>query len=357
MLRQADKSRDAERWRWCDALGRTGDERARAWLLKLAGDPASSPDATAAIRALKRGGDESLLPLLGADRGGSWQLRAARVEALRTVATGDAFPLLTGYLKEASQRVHDDAWQALVAMSGRDLGDNADAWITWWKANRAAAAGGAKAVAAPRASYGTYYGIPLASGRIAFVIDTSGSMNAKISGSTGTYVQKSRHLDGRKIETRLDLAKEELAHALAQLPERTAVQLIHFSKDATAWSKYGPQAASRDAKAAILKEVLDLRPAGATNICDALRLAFDPDDKAGFRVTYRDSIDTIYLLSDGDPTGGPISDRLHLLSDIHDRNRVRRIKIHTIGLGARNSLFLRELARQSAGTYVDLAER
>jgi Mg-chelatase subunit ChlD len=80
---------------------------------------------------------------------------------------------------------------------------------------------------------------------------------------------------------------------------------------------------------------------GTTNIGDSLDAALEQD------------ADTIYLLSDGNPNRGRLSDLEKLLEDLLRRNRRARRVVHTIGIGeAEGSSFLKELARRTGGRYV-----
>ena len=63
-------------------------------------------------------------------------------------------------------------------------------------------------------------------------------------------------------------------------------------------------------------------------------------------------MDTIFLLSDGVPNRGRVTNLETLLDAITKRNRTTRIVIHAIGIGeAAGSTFLKELARRNGGQY------
>jgi Mg-chelatase subunit ChlD len=80
--------------------------------------------------------------------------------------------------------------------------------------------------------------------------------------------------------------------------------------------------------------------AGSTNVYDALAAAFDDD-----------RIDTIYLLTDGDPSVGEITDVGTLREEVARWNSVRGIRIHCIAVG-KDSGLLKGLAEDSGGKYV-----
>ena len=81
---------------------------------------------------------------------------------------------------------------------------------------------------------------------------------------------------------------------------------------------------------------------GGTNLHAALLAAFKDDE-----------VDTIFLLSDGEPSVGKITDVLELRALVANQNRVAQIRIHTISVG-RSSAFLRGLAEDSGGTYLEV---
>lgn len=353
MVEQVSHSESETLWRWCDVLGRTSSPTCRDALLSILRKSSSSADQSAALKALARVGDEELLPNLGADLGGSWQLKTVRIEALARMGM-NGVPALTRYLKDESARVRSDANDALITLTGRDLGDDAAAWMRWYEANvgKPVTDSGAH-----RSGYGSYYGLPLHPGRIGFVIDTSGSMSAALTGKAKAYVEKARHLAGQAIETRLDLARAELLHALATLPKETYVQLVYFSSDVFVWSRGGPKRLEESVRHDVARKLKGLDAGRSTNLHGGLVRAFEPMDGVPFRELYRDSLDTVFLLSDGNPSSGAIVDRAHLLTDIRERNRVRRIKIHTIGIGDQLPDLLRRLAQDSGGRFVDLGAR
>ncbi len=352
------KAVTTHRWRWIDALGRMPGLAAREWLLTLAKDRRSPPDQVAAIGALMRRDATALIPELVSHKDDPWQVRSARIEALRVIRTGDAIGGLIPFLKDGNARIRDDANNALVVLAGRDLGEDTGAWTRWWEANRATFDPDAKGPKGQRSAYGSssFYGVPVLPGRIAFAIDLSGSMKEKLTAAAKAYAAKAPHLREKRLETRLDLAKEELQHTIATLPPRTAFQLVFFGTEISSWKNGRILDADDETRADALKRVRGLNPMGSTNIHGALVKAFYPDPDWTFTENFSQGIDTIFLLTDGEPSSGAIVNATALLADIRDRNRVRRIKIHTIGVGLPNSLFLRALAQQSGGTYVDLAK-
>ena len=83
---------------------------------------------------------------------------------------------------------------------------------------------------------------------------------------------------------------------------------------------------------------------GATNLYDALALAFQDGN-----------VDTIYVLSDGQPNQGEIKDPDALLAWVRRANAARGVVIHTVSAGElREEGFLRKMAEQNGGTGSEL---
>src|SRR5690606_38827116 len=94
------------------------------------------------------------------------------------------------------------------------------------------------------------------------------------------------------------------------------------------------------ARAAARTFVEGLQAGGGTNIYDPLEAALlDPD------------VDTIYLLTDGDPSGGKFVLAEEILREVRRLNAARQVAIHTISIGGRSPL-LRRLAEENGGRYV-----
>jgi hypothetical protein len=100
--------------------------------------------------------------------------------------------------------------------------------------------------------------------------------------------------------------------------------------------------------------VKDLGAASSTNIYDAMDAAFKVAGMGARDKEYEPAADTIFLLSDGSPTkpDGSFDDWEKIIRAVDEWNRLKRIKIHTIGVGGHNVAFMSELARRNGGKYV-----
>ncbi len=100
-------------------------------------------------------------------------------------------------------------------------------------------------------------------------------------------------------------------------------------------------------------------PDGETNIFDALRAAFGLHGKSLTELDLDDVPDTIYFLTDGEPTRGEITDRQELLTWVRMVNGYVKAQIHVIAMGSMNIDvdFLDRLAQENAGETILLPDR
>ncbi|MDP7033756.1 MAG: hypothetical protein QF752_04620, partial [Planctomycetota bacterium] len=196
--------------------------------------------------------------------------------------------------------------------------------------------------------------------------------------------------DMSQIKTKLDLAKYELIKAIRGLKKGQQFNVIFYNQDISAWKK-GLVPASKGNKAEIIKKIKDLKPDGLTNIYGALEQGFfiwqkvvgDPldagngmviqngklvpaqqekksknskkdlgEDRTVVHQEYKKGIDSMYFMTDGSPTHGKEQTDDGILGAVKKWNEVRKVKIHTIGIGAHNEKLMRELAAQNRGKYV-----
>lgn len=284
----------------------------------------------------------SLLLELGSDQGlrvaqksvdaKQWELRSISFRYLQRFRDLSSIPLLIARVDKESGRLDAELSDALFAHAGVRHWRRSD-WDSWWRKNKAthtlppeqtiaAMTGGGSGGGGATVSY---YGIPLISKRVAFLIDVSGSMNAKV----GT--------DGKR--TRLDEAKRQLRMVVEKLPDDHEFNVIVYETGVEpAWDEL--RRAKAKNKQEMLEHIDKLEPRGGTNIHDALEKAFaDPQ------------VDTIYLLSDGQPSAGRITDVQDLAEAVRRWNYQRQIVVHGIAVGT-DSVLLKRLAAESGGIYV-----
>jgi Mg-chelatase subunit ChlD len=163
---------------------------------------------------------------------------------------------------------------------------------------------------------------------VIFILDVSGSMSETL---RSEYV-------GKTGKPRIDVAKQELATCIDSLEPQSLFNIIVFSSDVDTWLD-GVASFSKSTKDEAKKFVGALGAGGATNLYDSLKHAFSDKD-----------VDTIFVLSDGEPTAGEITDPTLIRDRVQQWNKTRRIVIHTIAVGGSFQV-LEWLAADSGGTH------
>ncbi|MBI4575609.1 MAG: HEAT repeat domain-containing protein [Planctomycetes bacterium] len=302
--------------------------------------------AACALRSLAlvdRGrGFEQALALAGHK---AWPVRSHAIEVLGASRRKEAVEPLIARLGEEEGRLRHDAYMALVRLTGNeDLDATREAWEGWWRFNKDSFDPEKVAEGADRKGKETtrvsYYGVEVFSTRVGFIIDGSGSMKEPMGGS-------SENRDSRRI----DVALAELLRTVDLLEEERRFNVYAYGTEPVQWQPRVQQA-SRASKVACAKWLERLRnPAGWSNLHDTVqRCAEDPD------------LDTIFLLSDGEPSVGRYKFPDRILEKTEEVNRYRRLRIYTImtavfeGDGAanreRNAVeFLTRLAEGTGGEF------
>jgi hypothetical protein len=294
-------------------------------------DPAARQ--AAALELARLGTEEALQVLTGLLADPDLRVRSQAVKATAARRRPSSIVALIDRLDAESGKLRGEVRWALEMLTGKDFGLTSARWRTWWAAEgktfevpslaEAAEARQARTTRAEAASTkASFYGLEVISNRLVFVIDISGSMNAKA-------------YEGL---TRIEIAKRELNRVVATLLVDDHFNIIAFSGGVRAWVDALTPGNEKNRTAA--KDFVDrLQANGGTAIYDALAEAFE--DQA---------IDTIYFLSDGDPSAGLVVDPATIRSEVARWNSARHIVIHCIAVGQDHSL-LRGLAEDSGGSY------
>src|SRR5690606_8142601 len=270
-------------------------------------------------------GPATLAVLIKALSHEDWTTRLTAVRALEARREAAAVPALIARLgaeKGAMSRaIADTLWH----LTGQAFDENAERWQAWWKdaakdfavISKGDLAKAEKERETRRLMQRTvvtsqFFGIRIVSHRVIFIIDTSGSMTEPVHG----------RMTGKRGATRLDVAKAELAKSIESLDKDALFNVLSFSFGVGRWLKEGIASASEHSRKEALTFVDRLGAGGPTNLYDTLKIAFaDPD------------VDTLYVLSDGEPTAGEVLDPHTIREDVRFWNEHRRIKIHTIAIG------------------------
>ena len=181
-----------------------------------------------------------------------------------------------------------------------------------------------------------FFGQEVMSKKIMFVIDRSGSMQArdpamkKSEGGQLTPVDPNYKPGPEdpwggdtslpQDRARIERIKKELAKCIAAMDPKTKFNVIYFSSAMSVWQKKLVYANSGNKNAAI-KWISGLGPMGATHTDDALKKAFENQE-----------FDTMFLLSDGQPfRNGQMVPVDPILEWVRNANRQRKVKIFTFG--------------------------
>ena len=335
MLREDDRDVRVET---LEALGRLGATKALPLIQVFLRDELFELR-DAAARALGLLGSRAAVPaLLRTLQDEEPLVVESAAEALGKIGDPQAVPALIDGLeknKDANLRLLDAFAQALHEISGKAIAPDPELWRAWWASmkdkpfEKAKEPIGSTTIEGP-----SYYGFPVRSSRVVFVLDVSRSMG---------------------WNERLKLAKEEIVKVLERLPRSTRFNLIIFSDEAVHWKgtptlKEASPGMVRDA----IRYINSRRPLRGTNTYDALMKALDAP-----------RADTIFFLSDGHPSAGPVDDPKLILNEVRKRNQYRRVRIHGIALlrgdpprafrsleNADRSLeFMEHLARENGGRF------
>lgn len=320
------------------ALLRGGEPAFHKRLLELA----SSGSVSLRLVALDIGselGVEQLLELLPSLLSAKdWRLRVGGIQLAREVRAKASIPLLIQLLAKEKGRLAEDCRGALASLT-RLYYHQAKDWKRWWKrdgksfvlpppekkkkATASRAGGGGRAAPQGGRTSASFYGIPVISERVVYCVDVSGSMSAIV----GTGM------------TRLKVAQEALLSALKSSPRSSRVNVIFFESRVHVHERESISLKRKSKLREIEKFTRRQTPRGGTNIHGALLEAMKDE-----------GVDTIFLLSDGAPSAGEITNATELVDDIVRRNRSRRIVFHCISIGS-DSAMLRRLAEETGGRY------
>ena len=214
----------------------------------------------------------------------------------RCTAFGD---LLAAKVGDSVARTRHVAVRALETIYGQKHGHDQAAWA---KVVAGETPDAPSTVEAPR-----YHGIEIHSDEVVFVVDASSSM--------GWPWQKASH--------RIDVARSELEKTLAKLAPKTRFNVMVFNEARNIWSKGAKPATPQNTSAAAAWAAGAMaEPAGDTHLYEAIEAALQehPD------------CDTVFLLTDGNPTAGRYWSIDGIMSGVRSWTRFRRTAINTIGL-------------------------
>jgi len=319
-----------------------------------------------------------------------WQVRATSVEWLRfelrtcfplgrplaalvrrEVARAIGLPTVGRFIEmmgTETGRLRGDIDALLLVLVGRSFSGDHELWKSWWAVHGPDVLAGksvdphdGKAAGALRTV--SFYGIQSLSKNILFIVDVSGSMNwkspvAKKAEGGKDNPEPPANPEGDK---KISIAKRELKKAIGLLDDGAYFNIIYYNSKVMLFSPKMVKTTKASRKK-VLRFIDGIRAEGGTNIYDALVKAFNLGGGEGKeKKNFSKSVDTIFFLSDGVPSVGKLTDIELILKDIRERNRLRKIIIHAIGLSTKTDKpeeeskleeFVKKLAEQNGGKYV-----
>jgi len=323
------------------------DAEAREELFGLAGssDAATRMGAAAALVEVRTLRAVELLHGLLSDR--NWPVRAEVIAQMARLRDKSSISLLIARLGEENGRLRQDLLGALRVITAIDMGERADRWQRWWDEEGAdfEVPSAAEVEEAEihrkklekdrgRTEAATFYGVEVFSERVCFVLDVSGSMRL----NAGKNVDPEGPQDPTR-PSRMDVAKAELATIVRAFPDGKLFNLIFFESEVRSLSRKLVKM-KKSVRQKSLRFIREQYSLGSTALYPALKLAFsDP------------LVDTIYLISDGAPTEGEITDIVEIRAEVRRWNGARHVRIHGITIGQDSDL-LRWLCEDTGGVYL-----
>ncbi len=273
----------------------------------------------------------------------TWSTRFAALRGMAEMRDKRTVPLIIARMQEEQGRMLVEFADVLFSLTGKPYRKATRSWEAWWESEGAnfeviSAAELKKATKAEelrrlkKVTNVKFFGIRIISHRVAFIIDVSGSMLEPM---------RTKY-EGGKGQTRIDVAKAELTKCIDGLDREALFNIITFSSGVETWLEDGVTGAGEQSRDEALSYIDRLGAGGATNLYDSMRMAFEDPD-----------VDTIFVLSDGEPTAGDETDIGTIRAHVQAWNEHRGIEINTIGIGG-DFQVLEWMAEDSGGTHVKL---
>ena len=267
----------------------------------------------------------------------TYGFRKCVIEALMKIEDARSIEALIGQLPKLTGQLEYDVIRYLSHVSRQRFGERSELWKTWLEDNAEdfhfteteetfVLKGDPPEGFVYDRKVPEFFGTYIYAKRLIFVLDVSSSMSQAAG-------------QGSRIE----LAKRELAEAVADLPEDTYFTILLFD------AKVVPAhrdlvAATEQRRQQTVAWVRRIKLGRGTATFDALKRSFNVDGNA----------EAIFFLSDGQPTKGEITDPARILKVITKENFFRRIAIYTFGFpmdGGGGEQLMKNLAEWNNGAY------
>jgi len=300
--------------------------------------------------ALVRLAGERALPLVEAlARDRRWRVRLAVAEALAALKTPEATRRLAVMLRDEHGRLREDVVAHLRRLTGRAYGADARVWLAFLddaETDYLAEADRRRVEGRGTRRYAggiVYHSVGSTSRRFVFLTDVSGSMDTP-----------ARVRETGEVLPRIELARRELVGLVRELEPDVFFNLVTFESEQRFWRER-PARATRTTRATAERVVAGYRAGGGTNLFAPLERLFD-DVESTLDNSYDldHDFDTLFVLSDGDPSEGRIRDTELLEAYVVERARALRLRIHCVALTEEPDAarFLERIAAATGGRLV-----
>lgn len=296
----------------------------------------------AALRALSEvGGPGAREILTRALSHEDWSTRLRALRGLESLRDPAVLGPIVARMEHEEGRMRREFADTLWRLTGKPYGERDQAWAAWYEEE-----GEGFELITPeeleqieeeeekrrlrQVTQVEFFGIRIESTRVAFVIDVSGSMNETLRGE---------HV-GQRGEIRMTVAKRELRKAVETMDATALYNIVIFSSGVDTWLD-DVAAADEATREEAVEFIERLGAGGGTNLYEALRTAFEDPD-----------VDTVVVLSDGEPSVGPVTDPGAILAEVRRWNEHRGVEIHCVSVGGSLHL-LEDLAEEHGGSYVE----
>lgn len=257
-----------------------------------------------------------------------WRPRMQAVQNLGKIRTKTAVDALVEGLKDGRPVVAARALKELQELTGQPI-EQPDVWRRWWADNRESFAFPEGRSKAQKKSTGTvaYNGVPVDSDHVAFLMDKSYLMKEDLT-SKGTSKEEA--------------AVAELDRVLSVLPEGLVFNVFNYDTELRPFRKKPAELSPKVRKRAVAFASAE-SDGREKDIWNALSTVMQDE-----------TLDTIYLLSSGEPDTGLYVHWNRVTRHISDLNRFHKVTVHSVAY-TDNKWYrdqLEKIAQVTDGTFV-----
>lgn len=327
----------------------------RGAILESLQAPEGPTIALAAVAAGKRGIAEAVPRLVELLAHKDWQVRAAAARGLVPLAASipaDARPKVLDAMEAAKGRERADIAELLKKLHGKDLGIDLAAW-------RKLAAG--EAVTEASVLLPTWVAtLPVHGRRVVLVLDHSNTTDNPLPFTDRNRLQALCKVPGARdvpwfnLRTNAQFIAAHAKRLLSDLPAGTSVGLVTVGGKKVDTGLVALKPANPGAKAAITREIDDMKPETGLDLLTAMGAALDAGGKEP--AAWTNGPDEIVLLLCGTPWLAEVTEPAVVGAAVGLRARLRCVPILAIGVGPHPHEMLRAMAELSGGRYLSLAE-